>query len=101
MTARHSTLFTLESGDSVLGFYTTQRDAALGFGDCDQSSCKKRTKRERFLAEMEAVVAQTRFKVVARIGSCRRIVIDSSAVVPCISTCKPARIESNPAPPVY
>jgi hypothetical protein len=28
MTARHSTLFTLESGDSGLGFYTTQRDAA-------------------------------------------------------------------------
>jgi hypothetical protein len=28
MTARHSTLFTLESGNSGLGFYTTQRDAA-------------------------------------------------------------------------
>jgi hypothetical protein len=29
MTARHSTLFTLGSGHSGLGFYTTQRDAAL------------------------------------------------------------------------
>ena len=29
MTARHSTLFTLASGQSGLGFYTTQRDAAL------------------------------------------------------------------------
>ena len=28
MTARHSTLFTLGSGHSGLGFYTTQRDAA-------------------------------------------------------------------------
>ena len=28
MTARHSTLFTLGSGQSGLGFYTTQRDAA-------------------------------------------------------------------------
>jgi len=31
MTARHSTLFTLGSGHSGLGFYTTQRDAALEF----------------------------------------------------------------------
>jgi hypothetical protein len=29
MTGRHSTLFTLESGQSGPGFYTTQRDAAL------------------------------------------------------------------------
>jgi sigma-B regulation protein RsbU (phosphoserine phosphatase) len=29
MTARHSTLFTLGSGHSGLGFYTTQRDAAV------------------------------------------------------------------------
>jgi hypothetical protein len=29
MTARHSTLFTLRSGQSGLGFYTTRRDAAL------------------------------------------------------------------------
>jgi hypothetical protein len=28
MTARHSSLFTLESGNSGLSFYTTQRDAA-------------------------------------------------------------------------
>jgi transposase InsO family protein len=28
MTARHSPLFTLESGQSGLGFYTSQRDAA-------------------------------------------------------------------------
>jgi hypothetical protein len=31
MTARHSTLFTLESGQSGLGFSTTQRDAASDF----------------------------------------------------------------------
>jgi hypothetical protein len=29
MTARHSPLFTLESGQSGLGIYTSQRDAAL------------------------------------------------------------------------
>ena len=29
MTARHSPLFTLRSGQSGLGFYTTRRDAAL------------------------------------------------------------------------
>ena len=28
----------------------------FGFGDYEQSTAKKRTKRERFLAEMEAVV---------------------------------------------
>jgi hypothetical protein len=28
----------------------------LGFGDYEQSTAKKRTKRERFLSEMEAVV---------------------------------------------
>ncbi|MEY4808687.1 MAG: hypothetical protein RLZZ206_3076, partial [Cyanobacteriota bacterium] len=28
----------------------------LGFGDYEQSTAKKRTKRQRFLAEMEAVV---------------------------------------------
>ena len=28
----------------------------LGFGDYEQSTARKRTKRERFLAEMEAVV---------------------------------------------
>jgi IS5 family transposase len=28
----------------------------LGFGDYEQSTAKKRTKREKFLAEMEAVV---------------------------------------------
>ena len=28
----------------------------LGFGDYEQSTTKKRTKREKFLAEMEAVV---------------------------------------------
>ena len=28
----------------------------LGFGDYEQSTAKKRTRRERFLAEMEAVV---------------------------------------------
>ena len=28
----------------------------FGFGDYEQSSAKKRTRRERFLAEMEAVV---------------------------------------------
>ena len=32
MTARHSTLFTLGSGHSGLGFYTTQRDAAAWAG---------------------------------------------------------------------
>jgi hypothetical protein len=31
MTARHPPLFTLESGQSGLGIYTSQRDAALGF----------------------------------------------------------------------
>jgi IS5 family transposase len=29
----------------------------LGFGDYEQSTAKKRTKREKFLAEMEAVVS--------------------------------------------
>ena len=29
----------------------------FGFGDYEQSTAKKRTRRERFLAEMEAVVA--------------------------------------------
>ena len=33
MTARHSTLFTLASGQSGLGFYTTQRDAAVDHGE--------------------------------------------------------------------
>ena len=33
MTARHSTLFTLGSGQSGLGFYTTQRDAASRSGE--------------------------------------------------------------------
>jgi IS5 family transposase len=28
----------------------------LGFGDYDQTTAKKRTRREKFLAEMEAVV---------------------------------------------
>lgn len=28
----------------------------LGFGDYDQTTTKKRTRRERFLAEMEVVV---------------------------------------------
>jgi len=28
----------------------------FGFGDYEQSTAKKRTRRERFLAEMEAVV---------------------------------------------
>ena len=28
----------------------------LGFGDYEQSTAKKRTRRERFLAEMESVV---------------------------------------------
>ena len=28
----------------------------LGFGDYEQSTAKKRTKRERFLSEMQAVV---------------------------------------------
>lgn len=28
----------------------------FGFGDYEQSTAKKRTKRERFLAEMEAVI---------------------------------------------
>lgn len=44
MTARHSPLFTLESGQSGLGIYTSQRDAAI---DCDfraKSSIRGRTK---------------------------------------------------------
>jgi hypothetical protein len=34
VTACHSTLFTLRSGHSGLGIYTTQRDAACPLGSC-------------------------------------------------------------------
>jgi len=43
VTACHSTLFTLRSGHSGLGFYTTQKDAAAeGLSNKDILRCLKR-----------------------------------------------------------
>jgi transposase-like protein len=57
MTARHSPLFTLESGQSGLGIYTSQRDAARAQDQKEIKRLKQELRRkEKALAEAAALL---------------------------------------------
>jgi hypothetical protein len=45
-----------DSSVVITGMDCEMGDKQLGFGDYEQTTAKKRTRRERFLAEMEAAV---------------------------------------------
>ena len=78
----------------------------FGFGDYEQSTTKKRTRRERFMAEMEAVVPWSALidliepsypradsKSQHGFGLGWRCAIARSVVMSCITVCMPARID--------
>ena len=123
MTACHSLLFTLESGQSGLGIYTSQRDAAFSYRPVHQTggSPHRRLEGAEQLERLCQLYAALRLFTNIYQPSAKRIPFEdgdlgradsksqrasgwgcrramaSSALMSCITVWMPARIERNPA----